>query len=963
MNKKFQHLSIFTICCLAIFGLPGNHLITRAQQTPTDEVIILPLPVPTNVIGTFIDGTSNDGKRIVFDSINDYNGNNVDSNTEIWVYDVDSRSVIQITNTQDIKDPNDANKVLTKISCVAPVISGDGTKIAFVSNASLGDSVNDNGNYEIYLADLPRGATSPAFTRITSTGTNFDTEFIKEIFTNYGPSISDDGSLIAYVSTRRVFNPIPDGGAGFTAVNEGPNNSAPDGNAEIFLYNHTQKQYSQVTVTRDEDATENFIVKGFNSRPVLSGDGRTMVFLSGFNYPGPNANRNSDFNGEIFVYKLSDPANSFSQVTETNSRVGTNTDLPAVPNNGVINVLASSTHPLSADGTRLVFESSANFAGMNGDTLRTREVFLANLSGPTPAFTQITNQGAADAVTSDFNFLPSINAAGTFITFTTVQNIVPTNPGNVKTDNADGSKEVFRYDIANGSFRQLTFAPSTDLFLDERGNTYSSFIDNSGSLASFSLVAQLLAPSASTVSDLFQAFIRPITSRNSQEAKIANAASFDMTQVARGSLGAIFGTQMADSAMSAPSANLPFELNGVTVSVGGLAARLIFVSDLQINAVLPSGVGNGDAVDFTINNNGVQSAGKVKIVENAPGVFSASNDGTGPAAAQCVSSAPDGMNLIFANPPCAVGNEAQFTTLVVYGTGWRNSSSTQLKIGDQTLTPTFTGAQPNFPGLDQINVTLTRELAGRSDQDLSVVIPATTPIESNKVKISFLPFEEVLTVANAASFESGVIAPGSSAFAMGMRLAETTASGPPGFEIEGVRMTVANEPALLTAVSPTQVNFIVPAGVAPANLVEVIVNNNGTVSRGRVNVLQSSPGVFTTTGDGNGRASVQCGRPNPDGSITYTDPPCAVGTEANPFILRVFGTGWRFADAVSIRIGDVGLIPTFVGPQPNALGVDLIDVRLATSLARVTDVDVIVDTMAGSTTKSSKEGIKVSFTP
>jgi uncharacterized protein (TIGR03437 family) len=317
----------------------------------------------------------------------------------------------------------------------------------------------------------------------------------------------------------------------------------------------------------------------------------------------------------------------------------------------------------------------------------------------------------------------------------------------VKTDNADGSKEVFRYDIANGSFRQLTFAPATDLFLDERGNTYSSFIDNSGSLASFSLAAQLLAPSASTASDLFQAFIRPITSRNSQEAKITNAASFDMTQVARGSLGAIFGTQMANSAMSAPSANLPFELNGVTVSVGGLAARLIFVSDAQINAVLPSGVGNGDAVDFTINNNGLQSAGKVKLVDNAPGVFTVSNDGTGPAAAQCVSVLSDGVILSFSNPPCSVGTGSPFNTLVIYGTGWRNSSSTQVKIGDQTLTPSFSGAQPFFPGLDQINVTMTRELAGRTDQDLSVVVPGTAAIESNKAKISFLPFEETPSVS------------------------------------------------------------------------------------------------------------------------------------------------------------------------------------------------------------------------
>src|SRR5262249_35927058 len=151
------------------------------------------LPVPTNVIGTVVRGVSNDGKRLVFDSINDYVGKNVDSNTEIFVYDVDSHSIIQITDTANIPDPADSTKTLVNINNVTPAISGDGTKIAFVSNAALGGGVNDDHNFEVYEASLPRNSTQVTISRITDTGKNTDSEVVQEIFNNYSPGVNDDG--------------------------------------------------------------------------------------------------------------------------------------------------------------------------------------------------------------------------------------------------------------------------------------------------------------------------------------------------------------------------------------------------------------------------------------------------------------------------------------------------------------------------------------------------------------------------------------------------------------------------------------------------------------------------------------------------------------------------------------------------------------------------------------------------
>ncbi len=969
---------------LAIFCTIASLTASRAQQTPTDEVSLQLLPVPPNVIGTKVRGVSNDGKRIVFDSINDYNGRNVDSNNEIYVYDVDARSIIQITDTQDIKDPADSTKTLFKINNETPVISGDGTKIAFVSNADLGGATNGDRNYELYLANLPRNATEAAVSRITDTDQNADDEVVKEIFNNYTPAINDNGSVIAFASTRRGFKGFENGPQPFTAMKEGPanNQTDPDGNGEIFLYDVAARRYTQVTASRDIDATSNFVVKGFNSSPLLSGDGRTLVFISGFNYPGANANKNSDFNGEIIIYKIGDPANSFTQVTETTGTalvplanlLPDGTIVYTVNSTAPMNMLSSVSHPLSSDGSLLTFESAGNFSNNNAD--KSRELWLYNTN--TKAFTQLTTQAVADPARPtqdelkkvDYNFLPSINASGTHIAFASVQNLTPASSSSVKTDNADGSREVFRFDIAGQKFRQLTFAGPANFVIDQRDNITPPFVDNGGNRVTFSFVANLLAPKAAVIDDLFQALVRPVATKNSVESKLANAASFETAQMARGSIVAAFGTQLANATVPSPSGNLPFELGGVTVTVNNLAGRLIFVSSGQVNFVLPLEVDNGDTVDFTINNNGVQSAGNVKIVDAAPGVFTSAGDGTGATAAQCGRVSPDGLSFLTSVPPCSVGNESNPEVLIIYGTGWRNASGLLVKIGDQSLTPTFSGAQPDFLGLDQLNVNLTKELAGKTDLDVSVVVPATTSIESNKSKTSFLPFQEAVTIVNGASFIPLVVARGSVAIAQGTNLSNETDSAPgPDFptELRGVRVSVAAMPARLSYVSPTQVNFILPNDVKPADLVEVVVNNNGTISRGRIKVQDASPGVFTVSGDGNGASLSKCGRVNPDNSITFTDPPCSVGTEANPNIIRIFGTGWRFAESVKLKIGDSELTPTFAGALPGAggsstPGIDIIEAKLVPALSGRTDIDVIVTATVGGSDFPSKAGIKISFT-
>ncbi len=200
--------------------------------------------------------------------------------SRIFVYDADTRLFIQVTKTENLKDPADATKITLNVSNRVPRISGDGTVIVFSSNATLTAAANDDGNQEIYIARLPRGSETPSFVRITDTTSNFDGDVVKEIFTNFSPNVNADGSVIVFTSSRRLFRALENGTAQFSASLEGPNrDQAPDGNGEIFIYNIPGRQYKQVTVSRDVDATENFVVKGFNDFASLSGNGQILVFL------------------------------------------------------------------------------------------------------------------------------------------------------------------------------------------------------------------------------------------------------------------------------------------------------------------------------------------------------------------------------------------------------------------------------------------------------------------------------------------------------------------------------------------------------------------------------------------------------------------------------------------------------------------------------------------------------------
>ena len=102
---------------------------------------------------------------------------------------------------------------------------------------------------------------------------------------------------------------------------------------------------------------------------------------------------------------------------------------------------------------------------------------------------------------------------------------------------------------------------------------------------------------------------------------VVNAASF-RSRLVRGSLASIIGTNLADTTVSASIVPLPTSLGGVTVTVGGVPAPILYVSKTQVNFQVPWEVPVGGSANVIItNSSGVNSSQTVTLADSDLGIF------------------------------------------------------------------------------------------------------------------------------------------------------------------------------------------------------------------------------------------------------------------------------------------------------------------------------------------------------
>lgn len=204
-------------------------------------------------------------------------------------------------------------------------------------------------------------------------------------------------------------------------------------------------------------------------------------------------------------------------------------------------------------------------------------------------------------------------------------------------------------------------------------------------------------------------------------ATITNAASASSGAIAPGEIITIKGVGLG------PSSGVPFSVDPTTgmvdttlantsVSIGGVAAPILYASATQINAIVPYAIAGQSQTTVQVTYQGATSPNAtVQVASAAPGIFTTASTGSGQAAAQNLNGTANGS----ANP-AAPGS---YVTLYFTGGGQTSPpgvtgsvNGTTLKdlaqqisvtVGGQPATVTFAGAAPLYvDGLNQLNIQL-----------------------------------------------------------------------------------------------------------------------------------------------------------------------------------------------------------------------------------------------------------------
>ncbi len=216
---------------------------------------------------------------------------------------------------------------------------------------------------------------------------------------------------------------------------------------------------------------------------------------------------------------------------------------------------------------------------------------------------------------------------------------------------------------------------------------------------------------------------------------VVNAASF-APQISPGALATVFGGNFALSKAGA-STPLPSSLAGVSITVNGQSAPILFVTPTQVNFQVPWETALGPAAVTVAVNGGGSNAVTVPVLGAAPGLFSSNgqavvqnsdfslNEPGNPAkVGSTIVAYLSGSGSV--SPAVADGAATPIGTLVFL------NSQTSVTIGPATAQVAFAGLAPGFVGLVQMNIVVPSSLQTGS-YPLTVTIGSET---SNPATIS-----------------------------------------------------------------------------------------------------------------------------------------------------------------------------------------------------------------------------------
>jgi uncharacterized protein (TIGR03437 family) len=323
---------------------------------------------------------------------------------------------------------------------------------------------------------------------------------------------------------------------------------------------------------------------------------------------------------------------------------------------------------------------------------------------------------------------------------------------------------------------------------------------------------------------------------------VTNAAVYTKLTLTANGIATAFGTFTTSNGQGhvATSLPLPKTLGGVSATVNGVAAELLYAGPTQINFIVPGTTQAGAATIVVTSSDTTTKSGTFNVVAADPGIFTSNFTGEGAAAGETTVdgvaySLTGNSNGTPRDIMLEAGTNARPTYLVLYGTGIRNAQAANpsdtngvaeaVKVTIQGVPAqvTYAGAQGggapgSFAGLDQINLIIPKELAGLGVVNVQVSIinqNGTVLTSANRVTISLGGAKPVI---RAEQIEAGVTYNGS--LTAEDQVEQDTQTGQtfffdafrfkatPGMSVEiDLRSSQFDPLVILRRIEPTRLNF------------------------------------------------------------------------------------------------------------------------------------------------------------
>ena len=801
MKQVFGSCCAFTLLMLVCGALSAVSAQSATPDPYVTQITSSPLGSATNPFTSFASDISANGRFVVFESngnVATQNKNNADGNREIFLLDYAQRRIFQLTDTKNVPKasatptpspsasptpspaplPAEPTQVQIEISNNRPMITlepalAGGTrvyKIVFSSNAPTLPSFNGvdpgtlatDGNQELWIYQLPavtdvdlttgdeipfQDLAAGTFTQVTSTpasrvpsaGGTGVLPFVAD--DNRDATINDDGSLIAFISTRNLV------GTGNT-----------DGNPELFFRDLAAPSGTFVQATNTADTTNGLVVVSrFQQNPSLSASGNKVAFISTANLAGGNDDDgHGKGNSEVFVADFTGSGlSNVRQVTRTKSETS------GQFTGSSVNILGPGRR-LSRDGALLALESragdpKANDSATNASSLAT---FVYNIAGD--SFVQV---GLRALSGSDIRHFPGFtdytgNVPGALV-FASALNFKADGSFPAVADDSTGlnvqrQPQIFITDLpvsSTSTFKRLTNNPAgltSDIPIRPIPSAKRNRI--AFSLTSAELgggnsdqsieVYYLLSPTVTseapealsyfTFPSIFEVPAAPNPSPSPSPTPTPTPGTaaaglapgeFSMTRstgtLAPSSKNAGGGSETDRSPI------LPIELNGVSLSINGAAAGLYHVEGGEIHFVVPIGLRPGIGT-VVVNNNGKVFRGFVPLIGAQPDIFTIPR-GPGGRAVICnvTNTAVSGCVMEPFSVTSADSTGALVpTVLEIHLSGVRAALPAEITvtIGTTAITASSVRNNLNMFGEDLVTITLPASLAGAGDVPVVVTL-------------------------------------------------------------------------------------------------------------------------------------------------------------------------------------------------------------------------------------------------